>query len=97
MLLQRHTDERPNFPGASGSLRSLPRTFTLCARHVESLRDVDRNFELGSRIDMHARNHAAVETAVLVSSLLPVTFGLRWLVRDLRTYPANFPDPKASP
>ncbi len=44
-----------------------------------------------------ARNHTVAETAVLVSSLLPVAFGLRWLVRDLRTHPDNFPDPKTSP
>jgi hypothetical protein len=38
-----------------------------------------------------ARNHAAQDTAALVGLLVLVALGARWLLRDLRVHPANFP------
>jgi hypothetical protein len=39
-----------------------------------------------------ARNHSAVDAALLLGLLLPVALAARWLARDLRAHPAGFPD-----
>jgi Transposase DDE domain len=44
-----------------------------------------------------ARNHAANDAAVLLALLVPVGLSGRWLLRDLRVHPANFPDAAGSP
>ena len=38
-----------------------------------------------------ARHHAAAEAAVLLGLLVPTALAARWLLRDLRVHPANFP------
>jgi Transposase DDE domain len=43
-----------------------------------------------------ARHHTPAEAAVLLGLLLPVALGGRWLLRDLRVHPANFPAPSGS-
>jgi hypothetical protein len=43
-----------------------------------------------------ARNHTAPEVALLLGLLVPVALGARWLLRDLRVHPANFPLPSPS-
>ena len=40
-----------------------------------------------------ARHHAASEAALLLAGLLATGFIARWLARDLRAHPANFPTP----
>jgi hypothetical protein len=42
------------------------------------------------------RHHAPVEAAVLLGLLVAVGLAARWLVRDLRLHPANFPAPTPS-
>jgi Transposase DDE domain len=39
------------------------------------------------------RHHAASEAALLLAGLLATGFIARWLARDLRAHPANFPAP----
>lgn len=43
-----------------------------------------------------ARNYTAPEAALLLGLVVPVALGARWLLRDLRVHPANFPEPTAS-
>jgi hypothetical protein len=43
-----------------------------------------------------ARQHAPVEAAVLLGLLAPIVFAGRWLLRDLRVHPADFPAPTAA-
>jgi hypothetical protein len=43
-----------------------------------------------------ARHHSTAESALLVALLLTIAFAARWLLRDLRLHPANFPTPTAS-
>jgi hypothetical protein len=43
-----------------------------------------------------ARNHDPPEAAVLLGLLLPTVLAGRWLLRDLRLHPANFPAPTPS-
>lgn len=38
-----------------------------------------------------ARHHSPVESSLLVGLLVPVGLAARWLLRDLRLHPANFP------
>lgn len=38
-----------------------------------------------------ARHHASAESLLLVGLLVPIAFAARWLLRDLRRHPANFP------
>jgi hypothetical protein len=38
-----------------------------------------------------APSHAANDAALLVGLLGLIAFGARWLLRDLRVHPANFP------
>jgi hypothetical protein len=40
-----------------------------------------------------ARHHSPAEAALLVGLLVPVVLAARWLLRDLRVHPANFPAP----
>lgn len=40
-----------------------------------------------------ARHHAPTEAALLLGLLAPTVFAGRWLLRDLRSHPANFPAP----
>jgi hypothetical protein len=42
------------------------------------------------------RHHTLDEAALLFGLLLPVGLAARWLLRDLRVHPANFPAPTAS-
>lgn len=42
------------------------------------------------------RNHAAPELALLIGLLVASLASARWLVRDLRHHPANFPTPSSS-
>jgi hypothetical protein len=42
------------------------------------------------------RHHRAVEAAVLAGVLLTALAAARWLARDLRSHPANFPAPSPS-
>jgi hypothetical protein len=39
------------------------------------------------------RHHSPAEAALLLGLGLPVVLGARWLLRDLRVHPANFPSP----
>jgi hypothetical protein len=39
------------------------------------------------------RHHAPLELAVIVSALAATLLAGRWLLRDLRRHPANFPAP----
>ena len=43
-----------------------------------------------------ARHHDARETALMLALLILVSLAARWLARDLRVHPANFPAPSAS-
>jgi hypothetical protein len=43
-----------------------------------------------------ARHHRPAEAAVLGALLLAGVLAARWLARDLRAHPANFPDPTPS-
>jgi hypothetical protein len=43
-----------------------------------------------------ARHHTLAEAAVLLGLLLPIALAARWLLRDLRIHPANFPAPTGS-
>jgi hypothetical protein len=43
-----------------------------------------------------ARHHAPTETALLLTLLPAIALAGRWLLRDLRVHPTNFPDPSAS-
>ena len=43
-----------------------------------------------------ARHHAQAETALLAGLLAPTALAARWLVRDLRVHPSNFPTRAAS-
>ena len=43
-----------------------------------------------------ARHHAASELALLGALLVAGALAARWLVRDLRVHPANFPAPSPS-
>jgi hypothetical protein len=43
-----------------------------------------------------ARNHAPVELAALGGLLLVAAAAARFLARDLRRHPSNFPDPTVS-
>ena len=43
-----------------------------------------------------ARNHTVADAAVLVLLLVPVALAARWLLRDLRLHPTNFPAPSVS-
>jgi hypothetical protein len=43
-----------------------------------------------------ARHHGAQEAAVLVAVLAVAALAARWLARDLRAHPANFPAPTAA-
>jgi hypothetical protein len=40
-----------------------------------------------------ARHHGPTEAALLIGLLVPVAVAGRWLLRDLRVHPANFPAP----
>jgi hypothetical protein len=42
------------------------------------------------------RHHAPAETVLLLGLLAPIALAARWLCRDLRIHPANFPAPTAS-
>jgi hypothetical protein len=42
-----------------------------------------------------ARHHKPAELALLLALLVAVALAFRWLVRDLRAHPANFPVPGA--
>ena len=42
------------------------------------------------------RNHAPGEAAALLALLIVALVVGRWLARDLRAHPANFPEPAAS-
>jgi hypothetical protein len=42
-----------------------------------------------------ARHHARAEVALLVALLFAIALAGRWLLRDLRVHPANFPNPSA--
>jgi hypothetical protein len=42
------------------------------------------------------RHHTVAEAAVLLALLMPTALAARWLLRDLRVHPANFPAPTAS-
>jgi Transposase DDE domain len=41
------------------------------------------------------RHHASAEVGLLCGLLLVVALAARWLLRDLRVHPANFPEPYA--
>jgi hypothetical protein len=43
-----------------------------------------------------ARHHEAAEAALLLGLLVPILLAGRWLLRDLRVHPANFPAPDTS-
>jgi hypothetical protein len=43
-----------------------------------------------------ARHHAPTETALLLALLAAIALAGRWLLRDLRVHPANFPYPSGS-
>jgi hypothetical protein len=43
-----------------------------------------------------ARHHRANEAALLVGLIVSIALAARWLLRDLRVHPANFPAPSAS-
>jgi hypothetical protein len=43
-----------------------------------------------------ARHHSTTESSLLVVLLLAIAFAARWLLRDLRLHPANFPTPTAA-
>jgi hypothetical protein len=43
-----------------------------------------------------ARHHTFSESAVLLGLLVPIALAARWLLRDLRVHPANFPAPTVS-
>jgi hypothetical protein len=43
-----------------------------------------------------ARHHRPQETALLAALLVTGALAARWLARDLRAHPANFPDPTPS-
>jgi hypothetical protein len=43
-----------------------------------------------------ARHHRAQEAALLAALLAVAALAARWLARDLRAHPANFPDPSPS-
>jgi hypothetical protein len=43
-----------------------------------------------------ARHHSPTEAALLLGLLVPVALAARWLLRDLRVHPANFPAPSGS-
>jgi hypothetical protein len=43
-----------------------------------------------------ARHHALTEIGLLCPLLLAAALAARWLLRDLRVHPANFPEPSAS-
>ena len=43
-----------------------------------------------------ARHHDASELALLAAVLVAGALAARWLARDLRAHPANFPDPTPS-
>jgi hypothetical protein len=43
-----------------------------------------------------ARNHARAETALLLVLLMATALAARWLLRDLRVHPTNFPVPSGS-
>jgi hypothetical protein len=43
-----------------------------------------------------ARHHGAPELALLAPLLAGGALAARWLARDLRVHPANFPDPSPS-
>lgn len=43
-----------------------------------------------------ARHHEAVETVLLIGLLAPMTLAARWMIRDLRVHPPNFPAPAAA-
>ena len=43
------------------------------------------------------RHHRSDELALLLGLLLAIVLAGRWLLRDLRVHPANFPAPSASP
>jgi hypothetical protein len=43
-----------------------------------------------------ARHHEPGEAALLLALLAVIAFAARWLLRDLRRHPANFPAPTAS-
>src|SRR5262249_55335834 len=42
------------------------------------------------------RHHALAEAGLLSCLLLAFALAARWLARDLRSHPANFPEPSAS-
>jgi len=42
------------------------------------------------------RHHRPIETALLLALLVLIATAGRWLLRDLRVHPANFPAPTAS-
>ena len=43
-----------------------------------------------------ARHHTLAESLALLGVLAPTALAARWLLRDLRLHPANFPEPTAS-
>lgn len=43
-----------------------------------------------------ARHHRPNEALLLLGLVVPVTLAARWLLRDLRVHPANFPVPAAA-
>jgi len=43
-----------------------------------------------------ARHHALAEVGLLCALLLVAVLAARWLLRDLRVHPANFPEPSTS-
>jgi hypothetical protein len=43
-----------------------------------------------------ARHHSLAETGLLSCLLLAAALAARWLARDLRSHPANFPEPSVS-
>jgi len=43
-----------------------------------------------------ARHHARAEAVLLLGLLIAIALTGRWLLRDLRVHPANFPDPSAA-
>jgi hypothetical protein len=43
-----------------------------------------------------SRHHTPAEAALLLALLVPIALAARWLLRDLRVHPANFPAPTVS-
>ena len=43
-----------------------------------------------------ARSHASADAALLVGMIVPIGFAARWLLRDLRAHPSEFPAPSPS-